>query len=67
MMDCTLVFVADIVVGLGARLKKRRMREEMVAVLKSSLMLAKETCKEVEDRAMGAVCWLKTYRLWWWL
>lgn len=33
MMDCTFVFVADIVVGLGARLKKRRMKYEMVAVL----------------------------------
>ena len=32
MMDCTFVFVADIVVGLGARLKKRRIREEMAAV-----------------------------------
>lgn len=33
MMDWTLVFVADIVVGESAREpKKRRMREEMVAV-----------------------------------
>jgi hypothetical protein len=33
MMDCTFVFEADIVVGEGARLKKRRMKVEMVAVL----------------------------------
>jgi hypothetical protein len=52
MMDCTLVFVADIVVGLGARLKKRRMREEMVAVLVESFLVSvEETCKVV-----GMVC-----------
>jgi hypothetical protein len=32
MMDWTLVFVADMVVGLGARVKKWR-KKEMVAVL----------------------------------
>lgn len=32
MMDCTLVFVADMVAGLGARVKKWR-RNEMVAVV----------------------------------
>ena len=41
-MDCTLVFVADMVVGLGARLKKRRMREEMVAVLSSLLSVMQD-------------------------
>lgn len=35
MMDWTLVFVADMVVGLGARLKKRRTKEEMVAVVQA--------------------------------
>lgn len=39
MMDCTFVFVADIVVGLGARLKKRRMMEEMVAVAEAGLFV----------------------------
>jgi len=32
MMFCTLVLVADIVAGLGAR-EKKRARKEMVAVL----------------------------------
>ena len=32
MMDWTLVLVADMVEGEGARLKKRRRMEEMVAV-----------------------------------
>jgi hypothetical protein len=35
MMDCTFIFVADIALGLEARLKKLRMKEEMVAVDKT--------------------------------
>ena len=55
MMDWILVFVADIVVGLGARLKKRRMMEEMVAVLVAEGMLERILVRQMSRARDGYI------------